>query len=117
MKYEIEIPDGVIPEDYEPVSFRPAESSDTAIDDKGHAHSDCAWNSSPRLILRKRWQWPEWLDAEELRWGGNYWIARMTGPDGIPIMWSIMWEVINYPQPPNKSRVYTNPRKNVKGGE
>lgn len=108
MKYEIEIPDGVIPEGYEPVAFQAPIVGEIFITSDGkHVELRCEL-VDPRLIIRKTWQWPEWLDADYIQW------------DGLELVWCAMKDncrylifcgVLKIDPPPDKTRVYHNPRK------
>ena len=65
MKCEIDIDLGKLSDEWEPVAFRVAKKGETIVCQNGLPHliqSD-SWND-PRLIVRRRWQWPEWLTAE-----------------------------------------------------
>lgn len=54
MKYEIEIPDGVIPEGYEPVAFRVPKEGEEAVTWCGEVFtSNGGGRMEPRLIIRK----------------------------------------------------------------
>ena len=61
MKCEIDIDLGPLADEWEPVAFRHCESDDNYVVDgqiyRGPTNSD-------RLIVRRRWKWPEWLTAE-----------------------------------------------------
>ena len=61
MKCEIDINLGPLADEWEPVGFRHCESDENYVVDgriyRGPTKSD-------RLVVRRRWQWPEWLTAE-----------------------------------------------------
>ena len=105
MKYEIEIPDGVIPEGYEPVAFRRPCNGNKMLSSDGELIESNGLLREPRLILLRKWQWPEWLDADSLQWE-SYWVAHKG-----ELRWGVYWEMIAGDPPPDKTRVYLNPRK------
>ena len=109
MKVSIQIPAGVVAEDSEAVAFRCVQVGEEYIDEYGHRilaeHNVLA----PRLVVRKKWVWPPWLRASELRWSSNHWVAKVLDATGRATVWAIMWSAINYPEPPDRSRVYHNP--------
>jgi len=91
VKYEIEIPEGTIPAGYEPVEFRVPKGGETVITYRGGqiTHDNNFSPNGPRMILRKKWEWPEWLaskwicrdekdwwaSADQPEWDGEEWMA------------------------------------------
>lgn len=100
----ISIDDGIIPEGYEPVAFRNPTSGDKLLSSDGRLIESNGLLHEPRLILRKSWQWPEWLDAEQLEWFDRKWYA-VKGDR----CWGITWDMTNHPEPPDRTSVYHNP--------
>ena len=71
MKCEIDIDLGALADEWEPVAFRKPTDGDSFIGNDGEFFGPdrpVEMRFGPRLIVRSRWQWPEWLTAE--------WIAR-----------------------------------------
>lgn len=64
-KYEIEIPDGVIPDGYEPCEFRNPLCGEMFVSTDGaHIQAGYDWRGKqPRMILRKKWQWPKGMPS------------------------------------------------------
>ena len=106
MKYEIEIPDGVIPDSHEPFAFRDPLREEAFVTDDGKLGVVKSDWSVPRLILRRKWTWPEWLEADRLEYFPDGWWAANEHRS-----WKIFWPMTNHPEPPDRTRVYTNPRK------
>lgn len=78
MKATIEIDDNLIPEGYEVVAFRRPAMADSFIQDSGRfaTNNHMANISGPRLILRRKWQWPAWLTCRAIaKDGGGSWIC------------------------------------------
>lgn len=65
MKIEIDVDLGEYADEWEPVAFRKPLPGEWFITDVGHPH---VWSDKdhqhPRLIIRRKWKWPEWLKAE-----------------------------------------------------
>ena len=65
MKYEIDIDLGPLSDEWEPVAFRhPCHKGDAWVDTFGDVERIDKGICGPRLIVRRRWHWPEWLTAE-----------------------------------------------------
>lgn len=70
LEIEIDLPEETL-RDWEPVAFRKPVRGEICISSLGVIHEDTGNFAEPRLILRRRWHWPEWLTAE--------WIAADEG--------------------------------------
>lgn len=89
--YQIEIDPSALVHDgvqYEPVAFRGQKRGEKYIDRFGsvmEAERDCSC-SSPRLIVRPVWQWPEWLGGAAIARnvsGGTYWHSAQPTKSGV----------------------------------
>lgn len=84
MKFEIDIdlPEDVLRE-WEPVAFRVLRDDDAFVSSEGNVltkYQSALGTTEPRLILRRRFQWPAWLKCRYLTWMSNgvgvAWMAR-----------------------------------------
>ena len=65
MKYEIEIDLGPLADEWEPVAFRIPIRGEQYVSQSGCVGLfEHGVFTAPRLIVRRRWIWPEWLTAE-----------------------------------------------------
>lgn len=108
MKYEIETPDGVVPEGYEPVAFRVPCDREEYIASHGNIVTSSGGLGEPRLILRQKWQWPKEWAFDKLSYSHEYssWVATSGS-----ITTRIDWDMFEFELPPDKTLIYHNPRK------
>ena len=84
MKYEIDIDLGRLADEWEPVAFRSVAKNEFWLSPcgkevRGSSYADAA--NGPRLIVRRRWHWPEWLTAEWIAMDERgVWFAYLNEP-------------------------------------
>lgn len=82
MKIEIDVDLGPYAEEWEAVAFRKPLKGECFITDAGHPH---VWgdqqHTNPRLIIQRKWKWPEWLKAEWIvKFAIGGWVATNEEP-------------------------------------
>lgn len=91
MKYEIEIPDGVIPDGWEPVEYRKVLDGELFINPVGSRceHRNMLTPFGPRLILRKKYAPEAWLKEAGFRFVVRDcdWFAMTEKPERTAIGW------------------------------
>ncbi len=90
MKIEIDVDLGPYAKEWEPVAFRRPLKGEWFITDVGHPH---VWSfqehTNPRLIIRRKWKWPEWLKAEWIAMDLNgSWFAYLVEPRAGVAAWA-----------------------------
>lgn len=91
MKIEIDVDLGPYAEEWEAVAFRKPLKGEWFITDAGHPH---VWggqqHTNPRLIIQRKWKWPEWLKAECIAMDANgRWFAYPFEPQAGMATWSV----------------------------
>lgn len=98
MKYEIDIDMGKFSAEWECIAIRVATQEDAFITSGGVVSEPCQAGSfrtiynEPRIIVRRRWQWPEWLTAEwiAMDFDGSWWCYSIEPQldESFPKVWS-----------------------------
>ena len=91
MKCEIDIDLGNLADEREPVAFRVPKNGEHFVS-YDMCVQECEFLSQERmrLIVRRRWQWPEWLTAEWIAMDGN---GEWYGYDGEPVTDGDEWQI------------------------
>ena len=74
MKVEIDVDLGPMADEWEPVAFRKVRAEEHAVWD-GYARMFPDDSVCSHLVVRRKWQWPEWLTAEwiAMNQDGQWW--------------------------------------------
>ena len=91
MKIEIDVDLGQYAAEWEAVAFRVPKNGEWILTDMGlPLQIDMEGFTRPRLVIRRKWKWPEWLKAEYIAMDANgRWFAYPFEPQAGMATWNV----------------------------